>query len=150
MASEHNPGIDKAGKATSGVEELDLLIGGGLDRGTSTLVMGPAGSGKSTLAMQYVLHGLAQGERALFISFDETRRNFFRRATGVGMDFEQYRERFTFLQVDPAELSPGELSCLIRRHVEVEKVSIVTLDSLSGYQNAMPEEQFPLLQTHGC
>jgi len=148
VASEHNPGFDERGKATSGVEELDLLIGGGLDRGTSTLVMGPAGSGKSTLAMQYVLHGLAQGERALFISFDETRRNFFRRAQGVGMDFDQYGDRFTFLQVDPAELSPGELSCVIRQHVESGQVSIVTLDSLSGYQNAMPEEQFLLLQMH--
>jgi len=148
VASEHNPGFDERGKATSGLEELDLLIGGGLDRGTSTLIMGPAGSGKSTLAMQYVLHGLAHGERALFISFDETRRNFFRRARGVGMDFEQYGEGFTFLQIDPAELSPGELSCVIRRHVEDSRVSIVALDSLSGYQNAMPEEQFLLLQMH--
>ena len=148
VASEHNPGFDDHGKACSGVAELDALVGGGLDRGTSTLIMGPAGSGKSTLAMQYVLHGLGQGERALFISFDETRRNFFRRGQGLGMDFERHGERFTFLQVDPAELSPGELSCVIRRHVEEGAVSIVALDSLSGYQNAMPEEQFLLLQMH--
>lgn len=148
VASEHEAVFDESEKASSGVAALDSLIGGGLDRGTSTLIMGPAGCGKSTLAMQFVLHGLAQGERALFISFDETRRNFFRRAKGVGMDFEQYSDRFTFLQIDPAELSPGEMACVIRRHVEEGKVGMVVLDSLSGYQNAMPEEQFLLLQMH--
>lgn len=132
----------------SGVAALDTLVGGGLDRGTSTLVMGPAGSGKSTLAMQYVLQALAGNERALFISFDETRRNFFRRAEGLGMDFRQHGDRFSFVQVDPAELSPGELTSVIRRHVEKDDVSVVVLDSLSGYQNAMPEEQFLLLQMH--
>ena len=148
VASEHNPGFEDRGPVISGVAELDALVGGGLDRGTSTLVMGPAGSGKSTLAMQYVLQALAREERALFISFDETRRNFFRRAEGLAMDFDEHGDRFTFLQVDPAELSPGELVNVIRSHVEQDGVSVVVLDSLSGYQNAMPEEQFLLLQMH--
>jgi circadian clock protein KaiC len=148
VASEHNPGFEDRGKVISGIEELDVLVGGGLDRGTSTLIMGPAGSGKSTLAMQYTLQALASGERGLFISFDETRRNFFRRAEGLGMDFAQHGDRFTFLQVDPAEMAPGELAHIIRRQVEHDKVSVVVLDSLSGYQNAMPEEQFLLLQMH--
>lgn len=148
IASQYNAGFDDRGAVTSGVAELDQLFGGGVDRGTSTLVMGPAGSGKSTLAMQYVLRALAGGEHALFISFDETRRNFYRRAVGLGMSFEPYGDSFTFLQVDPAELSPGEMSTLIRRHIENLGVSIVVLDSLSGYQNAMPEEQFLLLQMH--
>jgi len=148
VASEHNPGFKERSPAVSGVAELDALFGGGLDRGTSTLVMGPAGSGKSTLAMQYVLNALSARESALFISFDETRRNFFRRAEGLGMDFRKHGDRFDFLQVDPAELSPGELTSIIRRHVEHGGASMVVLDSLSGYQNAMPEEQFLLLQMH--
>jgi circadian clock protein KaiC len=148
VASEHNPGFKERDRAISGVGQLDALVGGGLDRGTSTLIMGPAGSGKSTLAMQYMLRALSQKERGLFISFDETRRNFFRRAEGLGMDFRQFGDRFAFLQVDPAELSPGELVNIIRGHVERDQVSVVVLDSLSGYQNAMPEEQFLLLQMH--
>lgn len=148
VAAEHNEGFVEQENALSGVDELDELLGGGLDRGTSTLVMGPAGSGKSTLAMQYMLQGLKRGERALFISFDETRRNFFRRAAGLDMDFEQFGDRFVFMQVDPAELSPGELVSIIRHHVEEKGVRAVVLDSLSGYQNAMPEEQFLLLQMH--
>jgi circadian clock protein KaiC len=148
VASEHNPGFRAGSRVISGVAELDDLVGGGLDRGTSTLIMGPAGSGKSTLAMQYVLQALGNEERVLFISFDETRLNFFRRAEGLGMEFSNYGDNFEFLQVDPAELSPGELTNIIRGHVEQGKASVVVLDSLSGYQNAMPEEQFLLLQMH--
>ena len=147
-ANRHNPGFPERKRVESGIPELDLLIGGGLDRGTSTLIMGPAGSGKSTLAMQYVLHELGEGEQSLFVSFDETRRNFFRRASGLDMDFERFGDKFHFLQVDPAELSPGELASIIRRAVEDRGASVVVLDSLSGFQNAMPEEQFLLLQMH--
>jgi circadian clock protein KaiC len=126
---------------------LDKLLKGGLDRGTSTLIMGPAGCGKSTLALQYVCAALDRGEKALFISFDETRRNFFKRAEGLHIDLKSRGDSFVFQQVDPAELSPGELSAMVRNHVD-EGYGIVVLDSLSGYQNAMPEEQFLLLQMH--
>jgi len=109
--------------------------------------MGPAGCGKSTLALQYVCAALDRGEKALFISFDETRRNFYKRATGLQIEVDSRDGSFEFMQVDPAELSPGELSGLIRERV-ADGVSVVVLDSLSGYQNAMPEEQFLLLQMH--
>ena len=149
VAAEHNPGFDEKGFVASGVEDLDALLKGGLDRGTSTLIMGPAGCGKSTLALQYAIAALKRGEKALFISFDETRRNFFKRAEGLdlGQPLRDAGDRFMFQQVDPAELSPGELSGLVRDHA-AEGASIVVLDSLSGYQNAMPEEQFLMLQMH--
>lgn len=147
-AAEHRQIGTSDGLSGSGVPELDALLGGGIDRGTSTLILGPAGSGKSTLAMQYLIESLHRGESSLFISFDETRRNFFRRAAGLGMDFERFKARFSFRQVDPAELCPGELSSIIRQHVETVGAAAVVLDSLSGYQNAMPEERFMLLQMH--
>jgi len=149
VASEHNEGFEEQPAVKSGVEDLDSLLRGGLDRGTSTLIMGPSGCGKSTIAMQYVIAGLARGEKALFISFDETRRNFFKRASGLHLSepLEKAGDRFIFQQVDPAELSPGELSGIVRDEVS-NGASIVVLDSLSGYQNAMPEEQFLLLQMH--
>ena len=136
--------------ATSGLEELDNLVGGGLDYGTTTLVIGPSGSGKSTLALQYVHQALRRDESVLFISFDETHRVFIRRASGLGMDVSPYAERdqFVFRQVDPAELSPGELTGIIRTHVEEHKATVVVIDSLSGYQHAMPQEHFMLLQMH--
>ena len=147
IASEHNPGFDDAGPVSSGVPDLDAMLHGGLDRGTSSLILGPAGCGKSTLALQYAVAGLARGEEVLFISFDETRHNFFKRAGGLEMGLDEADDRFVFLQVDPAELSPGEMAGTVREHV-ARGVKIVVLDSLSGYQNAMPEEQFLLLQMH--
>lgn len=149
VAGSHPDGGHADRVAHSGIDRLDNLVGGGLDYGTSTLIIGPSGSGKSTLALQYVHAGLLRGEKALFVSFDETERVFFHRAAGLGLDVSPFREegRFDFRQIDPAELSPGEFSSIIKNAVD-EGATMVVLDSLSGYQHAMPEEQFMLLQMH--
>ena len=147
IASEHNPGFTDTGPASSGVKDLDDMLHGGLDRGTATLILGPAGCGKSSMALQYAVAGLARGEKALFISFDETRYNFYKRARGLNIKIDEKDDRFEFMQIDPAELSPGEMAGTVRDRV-ANGVGIVVLDSLSGYQNAMPEEQFLLLQMH--
>ncbi|HVU29454.1 MAG TPA: ATPase domain-containing protein [Sphingomicrobium sp.] len=150
VASEHPDTGFEWKLGTSGIESLDELVGGGLDYGTSTLIIGPSGTGKSTLGLRYAYEALRQGEKALVISFDETRAVFERRASRLGMDTAPFMSggQFSFRQVDPAELSPGELTGIIRDQVEDEGVSVVVLDSLSGYQQAMPEEQFLLLQMH--
>ena len=150
VAGSH-PQVDvERASAPSQIKELDDLVGGGLDYGTSTLVVGPSGSGKSTIAMQYVGAALKRGEKALFVSFDETERVFHDRARGLGWDFETPAGEgaFVFRQVDPAELSPGELAATVARAVEDQGARVVVLDSLTGYQHAMPEEQFLLLQMH--
>ena len=149
VASSHPDSGRETLLAASGVGELDVLTGGGLDYGTSNLVVGPSGSGKSTLVLQYVHAGLKRGERAFFVSFDETESVFMRRASGLGLEIASYRDRglFTFRQVDPAELSPGELTAILRAEVD-EGAKMIVLDSLSGYQHAMPQEQHMLLQMH--
>lgn len=137
-------------QALSGVAQLDALVGGGLDYGTSTLIIGPSGCGKSTIAMRYVKAALERGEKALFVSFDETERVFLHRAQGLGWDFSEAvaSKQLVFRQVDPAELSPGEFANAVSNAVEGEGATVVVLDSLTGYQHAMPEEQFLLLQMH--
>ena len=127
--------------AKSGVPELDQLLGGGLDYGTSTLIMGPSGCGKSALSLQYVTKFVLDGHKALVVVFDEARHVLLRRASGIGMDLTPRlaAERLVIEQVDPAEFPSGELSALVRRYVEQEGVQLVVLDSLNGYQSAMPE-----------
>src|SRR4051794_40703905 len=105
---------------TSGVAEFDTLLGGGLDPGTSTLLIGPSGVGKSSLALGYVYTALTRGERALVVSFDETRHVLLKRAAGIGMDLSPHLEggRLRLEQIDPADLSPGEFSGKVRDAVE--------------------------------
>jgi circadian clock protein KaiC len=135
---------------SSGVPELDALLGGGLDRGTSTLLMGPAGSGKSTIAIQFAVQAAKRGEKAIVFAFDESRPTLFARARSLGIDLEAHVDsgNVEVRQVDPAEMSPGELTEHVRRAVEVNRASMVILDSLNGYLYAMPEEQFLILQLH--
>jgi circadian clock protein KaiC len=134
----------------SGVPELDSLVGGGLDRGTSTLIIGPSGSGKSSLALQFVHAALKRGEPALALVFDEIRSVFLRRAKGMGFELQPFIDQglLHLRQIDPAELTAGELSAAVRDAVERHGAKVVVLDSLSGYLNAMPEEHFMMLQMH--
>ncbi|SFG26514.1 ATPase domain-containing protein [Methylobacterium gossipiicola] len=132
------------------VPELDRLLGGGLDRGTTTLLMGPSGVGKSTLALSYLVAGLERGERALVLSFDETVGIFMRRAAGVGMALEGHVAdgRLKITQIDPADVSQGDFGARIRDAVENEGCRIVVVDSLTGYMSAMTGQPALLLQTH--
>jgi circadian clock protein KaiC len=149
IAAEHHSDYSDDTPVQSGIPELDKLLGGGLDRGTGTLIMGPAGSGKSTLTLQFLRAAVDRGEKALIIAFDEARRVLLKRAAGLGVDLAAMERggSLSIEHVDPAELSPGELTGMIRRYVE-GGVSVLVLDSLSGYQNAMPEETFLTLQMH--
>jgi circadian clock protein KaiC len=150
IAHEHTQVDVDLAPVLSGVTELDSLLGGGIDRGTTTLVIGPSGSGKSSLALRYTVSAMQRGEKALMVSFDETRHVLMRRASGMGMDLRKFVDAgtLTIQQVDPAELSPGELSGMIREHVEQRGAKVVLLDSLNGYQHAMPQENHLALQMH--
>jgi circadian clock protein KaiC len=134
----------------SGVPELDALMGGGLDRGTSTLIVGPAGSGKSTFATQYAVHVAQSGERAAMFLFDESPRTLCERAEGLGMPVATLLDKgqVVMRQVDPGELSVGELVQLVRDEVEKHGSRLIVIDSLNGYLNAIPDERFLTLQLH--
>jgi circadian clock protein KaiC len=134
----------------SGLESLDALLGGGIARGTSTLIIGPAGTGKSSLATQYVMAAAARGEHAILFLFDEATSTFQERSKGLGMDLESLIDsnRLIMRQIDPAELSPGEFAFAVRQAVENDKTRIVVIDSLTGYLNALPSERFLILHLH--
>lgn len=134
----------------SGVTALDALLGGGPDRGTSTLLMGPAGSGKSTIAVQYAVACANRGEHAAIFAFDESVETLETRTASLGIKFKEGREagQVHVQQIDPAELSPGEFAYLVRRAVEKDNARVVVIDSLNGYMNAMPQEQFLTAQLH--
>ena len=134
---------------STGNSEIDLLLGGGLDAGTTTLILGATGTGKSTLALQCIHARLEQGQQAIFVSFEETLRNFQYRAAGLGLSVAKYvaSGALAFINVDPAETSAGHLSNTISHHVAEGKISVV-LDSLSGYRHALRDDNYMMLHMH--
>jgi circadian clock protein KaiC len=134
----------------SGLPALDALLGGGPDRGTSTLLVGPAGSGKSTVSIQYAVASAQRGEKAVVFTFDESVATLEKRTRGLGMAVDDVlgSGMLEVRQIDPAELSPGEFTSLVQHAVEDRDARIVVIDSLNGYLNAMPEERFLTIQLH--
>ena len=134
----------------SGVPELEALLGGGIAAGSSTLIIGPAGTGKSLLVLQYIAAAVASGDKAALFVFDEELGLLFDRAKGVGVDIQAMldAEKLVLHRMDTAELSPGEFSHRVRACVDGQNTRVVAIDSLNGYQAAMPEEQFLILHLH--
>ncbi|MCU1278180.1 MAG: kaiC, partial [bacterium] len=148
IAAEHNS--DPAtGTASSGVPELDQILCGGVDRGTSTLLIGPAGAGKSGIAAQYAFAACERGEKAAVLIFEENLHTFFKRTRALGMDLRSHIDsgRLVIRQIDPAEMSPGEMANVAREYVD-EGVRVIVIDSVNGYLNSMPEEKFLAIQLH--
>lgn len=142
-------GQHSSSQLQSGIQELDSLLGGGIDRGTSTLLMGAAGTGKSTIAAQFVTQAAARGERAVILCFDESPTNLLIRATGLGIPLQKYVDEgvVQLVAIDPAEFSPGELAFNVRAHVE-DGSRVVVIDSMNGYLSAMPAERFLTAHLH--
>ncbi len=130
--------------------ELNLLLGGGIERGSSALILGPAGTGKSILAISIAVAAINRGERAGAFIFDEELGLLFARAKGLGFDLQKLVDNGSLIieQIDAAELSPGEFTQKVRACVETHQVRTIIIDSLNGYQAAMPEEQALVLHMH--
>ncbi len=149
VASDHHtPFLGEA--VASGVAELDLLLGGGPLRGTSTLITGPAGTGKTTIALQYAFAACERGEPVAVYEFDERVGTLLARARAFNLDLDKHLASglLEIEQVDPAELPPGEFATRVRRQVEGRGTTMLVIDSLNGYLAAMPQEQQLILQLH--
>lgn len=149
VAAEHHKAF--LGELTStGSAELDALLGGGIERGTSLLLIGSAGVGKSSIALTCAMAAAARNELVALFAFDEGLGTVFARAAGLGMPLQAEFDsgRIRVQQIDPAEMSPGEFAHKVRHSVEKDRVRVIVIDSLNGYMNAMPEERFLVLQMH--
>ncbi len=149
VASEHRTDFHRT-RINSGIAALDALLGGGVERGSSVLVLGPAGTGKSTFIFQFVAAAVARGEKAAMFIFDEELGLLFERAKTIGFDFQAMIDsgNLTIEQVDAAELSPGEFAHRVRDRVDVAQAKTVVIDSLNGYNAAMPDEAALVLHIH--
>lgn len=150
VASSHESMERSSDLLCSGLAKIDKLLGGGLQRGGSALIMGSAGTGKSTLALTYSMAAAERGEKVIYFLFDESQATFFARAEGMGMDPRRHIDAglLKVQQVDPAEMSPGEFAHNLRTLAGGSDLRLVVIDSLSGYLYAMPQERFLNLHLH--
>ncbi|MGJ7614640.1 MULTISPECIES: ATPase domain-containing protein [unclassified Variovorax] len=149
VAAEHVSDMEMT-KLPSGIGELDALLGGGLEKGTSTLLVGAPGTGKSSVAVQFAIEAAQRGESSALFIFDESVNTLRTRCAGLGMTLEPHLASglIRIKQVDPAELSPGEFVHEIRTEVTQQAAKVIVIDSLNGYLNAMPDERFLIVQLH--
>ncbi|MBO9513510.1 MAG: AAA family ATPase [Variovorax sp.] len=149
VAAEHAPPLTQT-RIASGLPQLDDLLGGGIEKGTSTLIVGAPGTGKSSIAVQFAMAAAQRGECAALFVFDESVNTLRTRSQGLGMDLGPFIESggIRIRQIDPAELSPGEFVHEIREAVTLHRATVVVIDSLNGYLNAMPDERFLIVQLH--
>ncbi|UUX95063.1 AAA family ATPase [Aquabacterium sp. J223] len=133
----------------SGLPTLDLMLGGGVEEGTSTLIVGPPGTGKSSLAAQFVSAAVGRGQPAAMFLFEESASNLLHRSDGLKQDLRSALDSglLTVQQVDPAELTPGQMGAAAREAV-ARGVKVVVIDSLNGYLNAVPDERFLTTYLH--
>jgi circadian clock protein KaiC len=149
VAAEHRTRFVR-GQLSSGIGELDKLLGGGVEQGSSVLILGPAGTGKSTFTLQFLDAAVKRGEKGALFVFDEELGLLFDRTKAMGFDLEGMQEagKLHIEQVDAAELSPGEFSHRVRMRVDSAQAKTVVIDSLNGYQAAMPDENALVLHIH--
>lgn len=149
VASEYRATVERT-SMSSGIPALDQLLGGGVEAGSSTLILGPAGTGKSLVAVTFILAAISRGEKAALFVFDEELGLLFARMKGLGIDLGQMQRdgKLVIEQVDAAELSPGEFAHRVRQRVDEDQIKTVVIDSLNGYQAAMPAENSVILHVH--
>lgn len=148
VSSEHRRNFRREILA-SDIGELDQLLGGGIESGSSVLLIGPSGAGKSLLALHFAVASIKRGEQAVAFIFDEEIGLLINRSKSMGLDLQALRDtgRLRLEQVDAAELAPGEFAHRVCSAVDAGARTIV-IDSMNGYRAAMPEERFLLLHLH--
>jgi circadian clock protein KaiC len=149
IASEHRTEL-VAETISSGISQLDTILGGGIDRSTCTLVMGPAGVGKSVIVTQFAVAAALRGDTSSVFLFEERIGTWLKRGENLGMPLSRLvaEGKLKVTQVDPAELAPDEFTHLVRQTVEKDGAKVIVIDSVTGYYNAMPEARFLSLQMH--
>ncbi|WP_031551662.1 ATPase domain-containing protein [Parvularcula oceani] len=132
----------------SGVQALDDMLGGGLEPGTTSLIIGQAGTGKSTLASLYLYATLKRGENAAMFLFEERPETFFRRSEGLGFPLREFADdgHLQVYDFNPTEISQGQFNEMALRSVDENDTRVVVIDSFTGYITGLPHAEEAIIQ----
>lgn len=131
---------------SSGIRQVDELLGGGIESGTTTIISGPSGVGKTTLGMAFLITAVATGKRAVLFTFEEAVESLMIRSRGIGMPLDDLLHVGTLkiVRLNPMEQYPDEFLGKVRDAVERAGFELVMIDSLRGYQLEMEQFGTPL------
>ena len=127
---------------SAGIPEIDELLHGGIERGTTTIITGPSGVGKSSFGMQFMKEAAGRGERSVIYAFEEGTETLLRRCEAINIPAQAMIERGTLavISVEPLQYTPNQFVHLVRTEVEQNNAQIVMIDSTSGYKLSMQGE----------
>jgi circadian clock protein KaiC len=150
LQTEETREVKRSESLTSGLEQLDALVGGGLEEGTSCLMVGPSGTGKTTLATTYADAAARRGDTSAVYLFDELLDTFTRRSEALGLPVRQHMESglMKVHAIATGEISPGTFAHRVRQEIAERDVRVVVIDTLTGYLSAMPDERHLVTQMH--
>ncbi|MDZ7373399.1 MAG: AAA family ATPase [candidate division KSB1 bacterium] len=129
-------------RVSSGIPELDAMLGGGIVRGTVTLISGPSGVGKTTVGLHFLTEAARRGERAAHYLFEEDTTTALAHGEAVGLHLRELVDggRLRLMYVEPLRYTPDEFARIVRHDVEEGDVRTVMIDSMASYRLAMRGE----------
>ena len=150
-------------RISSGIKEIDSLIGGGFNEKSINLIAGGAGSGKTIFAFQFLIEGLKKGENCLYLTFEEKKEKVYENMLEFGWDLKKYEKKgeFVFLEYTPEQIKAviEEGGGIIEQIVEKNKIKRIAIDSITSftllYQDPLTKKEaslalFELINNWNC
>ena len=137
LEERHRPG--KLETISSGIPEIDQLLDGGIERGTTTIISGASGVGKSSFGIQFMKEAASRGERSVLYAFEEAEDTILQRCESINIPVNIMIERSTLsiVNIEPLKYTPNQFIHLVRTEVEEKDAKIIMIDSTSGYKLSM-------------